>query len=403
MILRLLFTIQERTLTINIFFNRKRIMNKINFFCDEDAIESNASEQIIKYAESPHIKAVCAFTDIHFCDEKSIPVGVAFATEDYIYPLITGKDIGCGVMYLKIAKSDWLKPFDKEEHYRAFNLMHTKMTDDGLGGGNHFLSLEEDDDFVYVICHTGTRDRGIGLYQHCYKLVQSFSEEYGREVPFIHQSFLDEKFYAYYNSILDFGYARRKNFCLKTMIFLQKANYIKCNKGSINKDYLHMDFSTLEEQGKLHGTAYKLGDSMHNHIRFEEDGQIIHRKGSTELSGKGTVVIPLSMTRGSLLVKLKSYDELAPKALFSCAHGAGRKLSRFNTMKYWKYTLKAKDRKMYQNKFSEMLDRSGKFSSGYIQEFDFAYKDHADIFKYQTYLTKVSETRPIVTLKYTEI
>lgn len=378
-------------------------MNKIKFFCDEDAIEKNASEQIINYSESPHIKKICAFTDLHFCDEKAIPVGVAFSTEEYIYPLITGKDIGCGVMYLKISKSDWIKPFDKEAHYRAFQLAHTKMTDDGLGGGNHFLSLEEDDEFIYIICHTGTRDRGIGLYQHCFSLVQSFSDEYGQKVPFIHSSFVDENFYEYYNSILDFGYDRRKNFCLKTMIFLQKSNYIKSDKGKIPKDYLNLDFSNLEEQGKLHGVAYELGDSVHNHIRFEQNGAIIHRKGSTELSNKGTVVIPLSMTRGSLLVKLKPYSELAPEALFSCAHGAGRKLSRFNTMKYWKNTLKAKDRKWYKNQFSEMLDRSGNFSSGYIQEFDFAYKDHSDIFKYQRYLKMVSETRPIVTLKYTEI
>jgi len=378
-------------------------MNKIKFFCDENAIEKNASEQIMKYSESPHIKNVCAFTDIHYCDEKAIPVGVAFSSEEYIYPLITGMDIGCGVMYLKLSKSDWTKPFEKEKHYRAFNLAHTKMTDDGLGGGNHFLSLEEDDEFMYVICHIGTRDRGTALYQHCYNLVQSFSDEYGQTVPFIHKSFVDDKFYEYYNRILDFGYERRKNFCLKTMVFLQQANYISSNKGSIQKDYLNLDFSKLDEQGELYGTSYELGDSVHNHIRFEEGGEIIHRKGSTELSENCTVVIPLSMTRGSLLVKLKPYSELAPKALFSCAHGAGRELSRFDTMKYWKNTLKAKDRKAYKNKFSEMLDRSGNFSSDYLQEFDFAYKNHSDIFKFQTYLKKVSETAPIVTLKYTEI
>jgi len=187
------------------------------------------------------------------------------------------------------------------------------------------------------------------------------------------------------------------------MIFLQKANYIKSNKEEIKKDYLNLDYSKLDDQGKLYGTSYKLGDSIHNHIRFEQDGKIIHRKGSTELPAQGSIVIPLSMTRGSLLVKANPYSELTQEALFSCAHGAGRKLSRFNTMKYWKNTLKAKDRKAYKIKFSEMLDRSGNFSSGYIQEFDFAYKDHSDIFNFQPYLKKVSETKPIVTLKYTEI
>ena len=55
-------------------------------------------------------------------------------------------------------------------------------------------------------------------------------------------------------------------------------------------------------------------------------------------------------------------------------------LSRFETMKYSKNSLKEKERKIFKEKFSEMLDRSGNFSSGYIQEFDFAYKNHCEIF-----------------------
>ena len=62
-----------------------------------------------------------------------------------------------------------------------------------------------------------------------------------------------------------------------------------------------------------------------------------------------------------------------------------------------------KDRKAYKERFSEMLDRSGNFPNGYIQELDFAYKDHSEIFEYQSYLKKVTETKPIVTIKYTEI
>jgi len=378
-------------------------MDNLRYFCDSTAIEKNANEQIITYATNKYIDKVCAFTDIHFCDEKAIPVGVAFSSHDYFYPLITGKDIGCGVMYLKISKADWLRPFDKAEHYRAFSLAHTKMTDDGLGGGNHFLSLEEDEHNIYIICHTGTRNRGIALYQHCYGLVQDFSLEYGAKVDFIHQSFVDEKFHTYYTETLEFGRNRRKNFCLKTLIFLQNSNYIHCDKTKIPKDYLGIDYSSADNHGKIYGTPYELQDSIHNHIRFHENNTFIHRKGSTELSENNVVVIPLSMTRGSLLVKLNSYSELGSEALYSCAHGAGRKLSRFDTMKYWKNSLKEKERKAFKEKFSEMLDRSGNFSSGYIQEFDFAYKDHSEIFRYQSYLKKITETTPIVTLKFTEI
>ena len=114
-----------------------------------------------------------------------------------------------------------------------------------------------------------------------------------------------------------------------------------------------------------------------------------------DLLGLGT-----TMTRGSLLVK-KVYDD--PMALNSCAHGAGRKLSRTDTLKYWHSSLKQKERKEYMEKFSEMLGRDGKFSNGYLQEFDFAYKGSENILANQPYLRKVTETRPIVTFKFTEI
>jgi RNA-splicing ligase RtcB len=376
-------------------------MQSIGFYCDAHSIEQNAMDQLQQYAQKPFINSICAFTDIHFCTEKGLPVGVAFETSDYCYPLITGKDIGCGVMYLKIGKEYWLRSFAKEEHYKALMFAHQKMTDDGLGGGNHFLSIEQDDEAVYIICHTGTRDRGIGLYQQCIQLTKDFSREYGDNVDFVHKDFLKDDFKKYYSDTLAFGYERRKNFCIKTFIFLQNANYVRCNKQAIDRNYLHVNYKELEHKGVLNGTPYMLEDSIHNHLRFTQR-EIIHRKGSTELDRDKTVVIPLSMSRGSLLVQAASAPGVAD-ALYSCAHGAGRKLSRFDAMKYWRTVLKQKQRKAFQEQFSELLDRSGNFPPGYIQEFDFAYKDASDIFQHQPYLKKVTQTRPVVTIKYTEI
>ena len=108
------------------------------------------------------------------------------------------------------------------------------------------------------------------------------------------------------------------------------------------------------------------------------------------------------MSRGSLLVQAGSAD-LTKNALHSCAHGAGRKLSRFDAMKYWKTVLKEKQRREYKERFSELLNRSGNFPQGYIQEFDFAYKDATEIFKYHPHLKKVTQTTPVVTIKYSEI
>ena len=217
----------------------------------------------------------------------------------------------------------------------------------------------------------------------------------------MHRDFLRDDFRQYYHHTLQFGYERRKNFCIKTLLFLQKANYVSADKNAIDKDYLGFNFKSIEEEGNLNGTPYLLEDSIHNHLRFSEQ-HIMHRKGSTELKKGKTVVIPLSMSRGSLLVQAVS-PEAAKNALHSCAHGAGRKLSRFDAMKYWKTVLKEKQRREYKERFSELLNRSGNFPQGYIQEFDFAYKDSVDIIKHQPYLKKITQTNPVVTIKYSEI
>jgi tRNA-splicing ligase RtcB/release factor H-coupled RctB family protein len=108
------------------------------------------------------------------------------------------------------------------------------------------------------------------------------------------------------------------------------------------------------------------------------------------------------MSRGSLLVRPAAAN-MVKGALYSCSHGAGRRLSRFDAMKYWRTVLKEKERKAYKMRFSELLGRNGEFPNGYIQEFDFAYKDSTDILKFQPFLKKVTQTTPIVTVKYTEI
>ncbi|MBO9659314.1 MAG: RtcB family protein [Chitinophagaceae bacterium] len=376
-------------------------MKSIAFYCNASDIELNALEQLRQYAGKPFVNKINAFTDIHFCQEKALPVGVAFETGSHAYLSITGKDIGCGVMFLRISKAFWVKQFHKAKHYAALNFAHQKMTDEGLGGGNHFLSIEEDDHAVYIICHTGTRNRGIALYQSGVELRRRFAQETGDESGYVHRDFIPAGFLAEYERVLQSGYERRKNFVIKTMIFLQQAGYIQAGKKDILKNYLATDMSRLSETGELYGTPYTMQDSIHNHLRFEKD-RIIHRKGSTELLAGKTVVIPLSMSRGSLLVTASDSAALSD-ALYSCAHGAGRKLSRYDAMKYWRTVLKEKQRREYRQRFEELLDRSGNFPGGYIQEFDFAYKNSDSILMHQPYLKKLTQTRPVVTIKYTEI
>jgi RNA-splicing ligase RtcB len=354
----------------------------IKYFCNKNEIEQNAMDSI-KHIEND-VESICVFPDIHYCSERSIPIGVSFKSKAVFYPLVTGKDIGCGVTFLRFNSKEWKKPFNKFQHYNALNKMSQSFTDEGLGGGNHFLSIEEGlDGNTYIICHTGTRNLGIYMYQHFISLIDKYNYENNLNVEYLPIEMYDEELHIKYQNILDIGISRRKTFVEKTLNFL-------CNNGYVDSK-----------------CEYDIVDSIHNVFRIDKQNNVAyHHKGATELNaytsfGSNEVVIPISMTRGSLIVKPKSGAYL-DENLWSCAHGAGRKLSRTDSLKYW-HSLKSRDKKLYEQQFSELLDRNGKFANGYLQEFDFAYKNSDTILSDQPFLKEVTITKPIVTIKFTEI
>ncbi|TAH18465.1 MAG: hypothetical protein EAZ08_11280 [Cytophagales bacterium] len=342
----------------------------INYFTNSDLIEDNAVQALASYKNQQNIADIAVFPDIHYCSEKALPVGVAFKTTDVFYPLITGKDMGCGVCYLKIDKKDYLKPFDKEKHYKAFQREHLLMTDEGLGGGNHFLSIEEDSTHLYIIVHTGSRNLGIYQYQKNFALTQHYQSE------FLPIEVATEEYIMDYNRILHYAKERRIQFVSKSFDFLVKNKYVK-DKAN-----------------------FEIADSHHNLLEFTSSG-VIHRKGSTQLVKDSPIVIPLSMTRGSLIVKANIWNPSLETALYSCSHGAGRQLSRSDTSKHW-YSLKEAVKNQFRKQFSELLEGND-FPRGYIQEFDFAYKPSENILIEQPYLIKITETKPVCTIKFTEI
>lgn len=345
---------------------------EVRYFTDENKIEENAKRSIESMDPDGNIDQVAVFPDIHFCSERSIPVGIAFSTTDVFYPLITGKDMGCGVAYLRFLKSDLTTPFDKEKHFRAFEREVHQMTDEGLGGGNHFLSLEESNNWFYIIVHTGSRNLGIQMYQENYALIQ----EYNPGKDWLPMSFATDVYIEKHESILMYAEQRRNEFLQKSYAFLLKNKYLE--------KYVN----------------YGQADSCHNLLEFK-NGHAIHRKGSTQLNGN-PIVIPISMLRGSLIVQENRFHPDLERSLHSSSHGAGRELSRTDTLKHW-HSLKKQKRDEYKKRFSELLNRSGEFDSSILQEFDFAYKSSDSILKDQPYLKLVDETRPIVTVKFTGV
>lgn len=335
-------------------------------------MEQNALQSLLAFEEKENIGRLAVFPDIHYCSERSIPVGVAFQTTEVFYPLVTGKDMGCGVAYLRIPRREVLRPFDKAKHYRAFEREVHRMTDEGLGGGNHFLALEESAAYLYLIVHTGSRNLGIHMHQKSWGLLQQHNPgQAWLPIELATPAYLRE-----YERVLAYAVGRRREFVYKTYDFLLRNRYVTA------------------------GTPV-FADSCHNLLEFRE-GSVTHRKGSTQLLADGEVVIPLSMSRGSLIVKPNRWDEAIERALWSCAHGAGRQHSRTDALKFW-HSLKKADKDAYRQRFSELLNRQGDFESSILQEFDFAYKDSATLLATQPHLIRCDETRPIVTVKFTGV
>lgn len=335
-------------------------------------MEQNALLSLLAFEKHQNISRIAVFSDIHYCSERAIPVGVAFQTTDVFYPLVTGKDMGCGVAYLRIPQSERLRPFDKAKHYRALEREVHRMTDEGLGGGNHFLALEESADYLYVIVHTGSRNLGVYMYQENARLLQ----QYNPGLEWLPAEVATLAYRQQYQRVLTYAATRRREFLEKTYEFLLRNQYVAA------------------------GTPV-VADSCHNLLEFRPDS-IIHRKGSTQLIPGGEVIIPLSMSRGSLIVQPNPWHESVEQALWSCAHGAGRQHSRTDTLKFW-HSLKKTEKDAYRQRFPELLNRQGDFDSSILQEFDFAYKDSASLLSSQPYLLRRDETTPLVTVKFTGV
>ena len=370
----------------------------MNYLIDKNTIDKKSKIELENLELDNNIKEIYIFPDFHYSSKDSIPVGTLF-TSDKLYPKITGKDTGCGVGYLKIAKKEVLKDFDKNKHYKALYNEHLKMTPEGLGTGNHFLSLEEDKDNLYIICHTGTRNRGVAFYHKMTKLVDDYNYENKSTGDYVTIEYFknhEENLLELYNDLLQYSRDRRFNFLIKTLDFLQKNKYVDDREyvRINNYEFLKAPTEKLYFNNYHNGMPYEYNDSIHNSFTIK-DNKVIHRKGVTSFTNKDdTIVMPISMTRGCLFVKL-NYEY----AYNSCSHGAGRKLSRTETLKHW-HSLKKKDKKNYEKKFEEMTERNGKLNNGYIQELDFAYKDSNDILSYQPHIRKITNTKPIITIKF---
>ena len=353
-----------------------------------DLVEDSAVNQVQTLMNQEFVDGckVRMMPDIH--SGKGCVIGTTMEVKDKICPNLVGVDIGCG-MHTTIMPSTIFPDFEKldrvvrehipsgfnirkEPHYYirntrldellcrdSVNIEWAKLSLGTLGGGNHFIEVDRDNDgHYYLVVHTGSRHLGVEVaeyYQNWaydslkqnHKNIRNYVIEtlraQGREREI--QKELSNlvcdipKDLAYVSGILFHSY-------LHDMEIVQE--YAKWNRLAIADDIrAYMDWGIEDDF-----------ETIHNYI---DTGRMILRKGAVSAEMGEKLLIPMNMRDGSFICIGKGN----PDWNYSAPHGAGRMMSRAEAK-----------RKIDISEFEESMNGiyTTSVSEGTIDESPMAYK-----------------------------
>ncbi|MDR1687230.1 MAG: RtcB family protein [Clostridiales bacterium] len=297
-------------------------------------------------------------------------IGTTMTVKDKIVPNLVGVDIGCGMETALLASTRIdLQQFDKAvhsyipagfdirkdpHHYsdeidlsnlrceKHVDVERAKLSIGTLGGGNHFIEIDKDDDGkLYLVIHTGSRNLGkqvCDYYQNC------AADEISRRAKEKGESGRIDRVLAYAEGELFENY-------LHDMAIVQ--SYADLNRKAIVKE--------LTKRVKLKIT--RQFTTVHNYIDME---LMILRKGAISAKSAEQVLIPMNMRDGSLICIGKGNEDWN----YSAPHGAGRLMSRAEA----KSTITLKQ---YETAMKGIFSSTVNIST--IDEAPFAYKPMDEI------------------------
>ena len=240
-----------------------------------------------------------------------------------------------------------------------------------LGGGNHFIELCLDEaERVWVMLHSGSRGIGNAIGSHYIEAAKRDMESHLAHLPDKNLAYLSEGTEHYDDYVAAVDWAQR---------------YARANRDVMMQRILQAiapelpPFSVTEAAINCH----------HNYVTSEQHfGELVHltRKGAIR-AGMGELgIIPGSMGAYSYIVRGKG----AADAFESCAHGAGRRMSRTEAKK--RFTVVD-----LQQQTEGVECRKDK---GVLDEIPAAYKDIDTVMENQSDLVEVLHTlKQVVTIK----
>lgn len=326
-----------------------------------DEIEDVAIEQIKtlcdqEFSEGSNLRIM---PDVHA--GAGCTIGTTMKIKDKIVPNLVGVDIGCGMETVILRGVDLdlinLDRFVRKKIPSGFKIhgephkvygqlaepilkelrcpvdMNKAMRSIGsLGGGNHFIEANRDDDGnTYIVIHSGSRHLGLEIanyYQNlawqklsrlpqddAQKMIEKLKAE-GREKEIAHEVEKLKKMGAPVPK--DLAYLEGQDFddYLHDMAIAQQ--FAVYNRHAMMYDIINaMGLSAYVEDSFT---------TIHNYIDIDS---MILRKGSVSAKKGEKLLIPINMRDGSLICEGKGNDEWNQSA----PHGAGRLMSRTQAFK----------------------------------------------------------------------
>ena len=318
-----------------------------------DILEDEALVQIQRLADfkpyqNSHIRIM---PDVHA--GKGCTIGTTMYITDAVTPNLVGVDIGCGMFVVPLGLVDIdLAKFDEVVHQYipsghnihnnpiqefvqlnelkclpAIDVHKANCAIGSLGGGNHFIEVNEDHDGCkYLVIHSGSRNLGVRVCQYYQKTAESLCS----------RSFADRN--EIIQRLKDEGRTNEIQTELSKIKSVSVPNGLAYITGEVQDNYFHdMQIVQMYAQMNREAMAYiilaKLGlkissainpfHTIHNYIDFSTSGVIL-RKGAVRANQGEQLIIPMNMRDGSLICVGKGN----PDWNYSAPHGAGRLMSR---------------------------------------------------------------------------
>lgn len=319
-----------------------------------DVVDKASVAQVIELCNQPFTakSRIRMMPDIHA--GAGCTVGTTMTITEKVVPNLVGVDIGCGMetvhlreQHLELQKLDKLirakipsgfsirekahRYFDEIDLtelycYRQINPLRAEKSLGTLGGGNHFIEVDRDDEGgLYLVIHSGSRHLGLEVaawYQNeaYQRLNKSSKSDEAALIAKLKSEGRDKEIQK----------AIRK---LKNTKQTSIPKPLAYAEGELFEQYIHdmriiQRFAVLNRRAIaddiLKGMGLHAQDSfttIHNYI--DTDAMVL-RKGAVSAKAGERLLIPINMRDGSLICIGRGNED------WNCSapHGAGRLMSR---------------------------------------------------------------------------